>query len=151
MSVLRLPGSFWAIDIKKHPKTKRVQNVLVYIYFKWLWANSSAFAGGRGFSSEEKNFKDSIFLKKKKERIKEWKDCNYFVDFHHFPGSSGVHITKGLSGSEENWRLSSAGSLKRECGVETLAIRSGLQCQCCANTQVHLMATSLPLESTCHS
>lgn len=39
----------------------------------------------------------------------------------------------------------------RECGVKTLVMRSGLQCQCCANTQLHLMATPQLQENTCHS
>lgn len=49
--------------IKKTPKTKRVQNRLVYIYIKWLWTNSSVFAGVRAFSSEENKYS----LKKKEE------------------------------------------------------------------------------------
>lgn len=101
--------------IKKPPKTKRVQNRLVYIYIKWLWTNSSVFAGVRAFSSEEN--KDSLKKKKKKkERIKEWKHCNYFADDHSFPGSSGVYTTKSLTGSGENQRPNSAG-IRGECVV----------------------------------
>lgn len=77
MSVSGLPDGFWAINIKKIHKMKRVQSRLVYIYLKWVWTSSSVFAGVRGFHLKRRIL-NILSLKKEEGKNKRMETLQLF-------------------------------------------------------------------------